>query len=138
MLDFDVTGLNALQRDLKAFGELPNDTMKKMVDAQAEVTEDALVYTAGTMLQGPYFQGDVARSVKRQKPKITKSGATSMIKFTGMQHGNRNGEVAFVNEYGKKSQKARPFIKTAIKESSDPAADAAREVLNDYLDRKNL
>ena len=107
--------------------------MKEMVDAQAKVVEQALVYEAGTMLQGPYYAGGVARSVTRKKPRITKTGASEVITFKGTQHGNRLGEIAFVNEFGKKGQPARQLIRKANDESANPAADAAREVLDEFL-----
>lgn len=138
MVEFDVTGLSRLRKDIEAAGYIPEAVLKEMVDAQAEVTEKSMIYNAGTMLQGPYYEGAVARSTKRKKPRITKSGATEIITFEGEQHGNRLGEIAFVNEYGKKSQPARPFIANAIRESLTPAADAAREVLNEHLKTHNL
>lgn len=138
MVEFDVSGISALRRDIEAAGNIPNSVLKEMVDAEAKVTEEAIVYNAETMLQGPYYQGEVASSPKRKKPRMLKSGAAVTITFDGMQHGNRNAEVAFVNEYGKKSQPARPFIKTAIRESLNPAAEEARKILNEYISSKNL
>lgn len=138
MLDFDAVGLAALRRDLLAAGNIPTNIQKNMVDEQAKVVEKAIVYEAGTMLQGPYYEGAVARSVSRKKPTVSKKGASEIITFKGEQHGNRLGEIAFVNEFGKKSQPARPFIKTAIKDAENPAAEAAREVLDQYLKNKNL
>ena len=138
MFGFDIPQLQKLMNDMKAAGDLPDNVQKEMVDAQAKVADEAIVYTAGTMLQGPYFEGEVARSVKRGRPRVTKKGATVIIKFEGMQHGNRLGEIAFINEYGKKSQPARPFIATALKESRVPGIEKAQEVLDDFLKSKKL
>ena len=102
------------------------------------MTEKAMIFNAGTMLQGPYYEGAVAASVKAGKPRVSKSGATVIIKFEGTQHGNRLGEIAFINEYGKKSQPARPFIKKATKEAQDPGADKARVILDRFLSSKGL
>lgn len=138
MFEFDAAGISALQRDINAAGDIPDGVLKEMVEAQAKVIEEALVYNAGTMLQGPYYEGEVARSPKHKKPRILKTGAATTITFEGMQHGNRNAEVAFVNEYGKKSQPARPFIQKSIRETLTPAAEAARKILNDHISSKNL
>ena len=138
MLEFNTAELSALRRDINAAGNIPNEVLKEMVDAQANVIEKALIYNAGTMLQGPYYEGEVARSPKHKKPRILKTGAATTITFEGEQHGNRNAEVAFVNEYGKKSQPARPFIKKTIKETLNPAAEEARKILFDYISSKNL
>lgn len=148
MYDLEVGGLEMLRRDIERAGEIPYDVQKEMVEVQAKITEEALVYTAADMLRNGghdakgnkvnYSTGDLAGSIKRERPKKRKSGPVSFIRFEGMQHGNRNAEVAFVNEYGKKKQPARPFIKTAMRQSNDPAANAARKVLDEYLRKKNL
>lgn len=138
LFDFEVSGLTMLQHDMKMAGEIPFDVLSDMLDAKAKVTEETLVYTAATMLDGEYSDGDIVRSIKRTKARKTKKEPVVYVRFTGKQHGNRNAEVAFINEYGKKSQPARPFIKTAIKGSEERAANAARKVLDEYLRKKNL
>lgn len=138
MLDIQVEGMRGLRIALDKAGDLPERTRREMCDAQAEVVEKSLVYYAGTMLRGPYYKGGVARSVSRAKARATKTGATATISFKGMQHGNRLAEIAFINEFGKKKQPARPFIRTANDKAADPAADAAHKVLDDYLDKQGL
>ena len=138
MLDVYVEGMESLRVAINTAKDIPPDVMKAMVQAMGKVTEEAVVYNAATMLQGPYYEGDVARSVKAQSPRATKNGATVIIKFVGEAHGNRMGEIAFINEYGKKSQPARPFIKKSIKEAEDPGADEAHKILDEWLKTKNL
>ena len=138
MFDIQVEGMRGLQIALDKAGDLPERTRKEMCDAQAEVVEKSLVYYAGTMLRGPYYKGGVARSVSRAKARATKTGATATISFKGMQHGNRLAEIAFINEFGKKKQKARPFMRTANDKAADPAADAARAVMDKFLKKEDL
>lgn len=58
--------------------------------------------------------------------------------------GNRNAEVAFINEFGKsgkhgkKGQPARPFIRTANEAAEERATEAEEKVYNDFLNGKNL
>lgn len=71
--------------------------------------------------------------------KITGSGRGKSIKirFEGTNaDGNRNAEVAFLNEYGVPSKKMapRPFISEANEESADPAAEAMADILFDWQD----
>ena len=47
-------------------------------------------------------------------------------------------EVAFVNEFGKEGQPARPFIGTANARKGDEAVKAAAEVYDKFLKSKNL
>lgn len=138
MIDIQVDGVKGLMLALANAGDLPEKTRKEMVDAKAEIVEKSLIYYAGTMLQGPYYKGGVARSVTRQKARATKTGATARILFKGTQHGNRVAEIAFVNEFGKRKQPARPFIRTANDKAANAAADAAREVLDKYLKKEGL
>ena len=50
----------------------------------------------------------------------------------------RAAEVAFVDEFGKQGQPARPFIQTANEKAADPAIDAAARVYDDFLKSKNF
>lgn len=135
---FEVYGAKELMRDIREAGDIPADVLAEMVERQAKPIEEALVYNAGTMLVGPYYEGDVAASVKAAKARVSKSGATVKIEFKGTAHGNRLGEIAFINEYGKKSQPARPFISKSIKDGDEAGAEAAKTVLDAYLAFKNL
>lgn len=135
---FEVYGAKELMADIKAAGDIPADVLQQMVERQAKPVEEALVFNAASMLTGPYYEGGVATSVKAGKARVSKSGATVKIEFKGTQHGNRLGEIAFINEYGKKSQPARPFIAKAIKDADAAGAEAAKTVLDAYLAFRNL
>lgn len=140
-MNFEMTaiGLASYQNALKKINEIPQEVLLEMVDSKAEIIEDATVYTAGTDLQGPYYEGAVAASVKRSRPRKNKrKGPYADIKFTGYQHGNRLGEIAFVNEYGKKNQPARPFIRRALEDSKEASTAAAAKVLFDWQKKQGL
>ena len=138
MIDVEVNGLEGLMIDMRKASKIPNDVLKEMVTAQADIVQQEITSNATTMLLGPYYEGDVAASVKAKKARVSRTGAYVDITFNGTAHGNRLGEIAFVNEYGKKSQPARPFIKTALTKSRDLAADAAHKVLSDFLSKNGL
>jgi hypothetical protein len=135
---FEVYGAKELMADIKAAGDIPADVLQQMVERQAKPVEEALVFNAASMLTGPYYEGSVATSVKAGKPRVSKGGATVKIEFKGTQHGNRLGEIAFINEYGKKSQTERPFIAKAITDADAAGAEAAKTVLDAYLAFRNL
>jgi hypothetical protein len=138
LFDIKTTGAKELARALNQIATIPQNVQEDMVDAMADVVEEAQVYTAGTMLQGPYYQGDVASSIKKNKLRRTKSGPYVDVVFKGMAHGTRVAEIAFVNEYGKKSQPARPFIKTANTISDEPSKKAGFAVYDDWLKSKGV
>lgn len=77
----------------------------------------------------------------RQKLKVKGASRAIYVSPKGTRSdGNkrRNAEVAFVNEYGKAGQPARPFINTANEKSADAAVEAAAGVYDKYLKSKNL
>lgn len=129
-------GLKELAEALRGIENIPPETIKAMAEAGAKPLEEATVFTAGTMLTGPYYEGDVAASVKAKK--ASASGVVN-IKFEGSSHGNRNAEIAFVNFYGtKRAQPARPFITAAEEMSGQESADKVKEVIDKFLKSKGL
>ena len=138
-IELSVSGLSSYMRCLEKISEIPRETLLEMVDAKAEVIEEKHKFYAQGMLRGPYYEGAVAESVKRSKPRVNKrEGANSLIKFQGKQHGNRLGEIAFINEYGKKSQPPRRFINVSLKTGAEPGTQAAANVLFDWQKKQGL
>ena len=136
--EFAVKGAKELANVLNKVAEIPPDAQEKMIDAMADIFAEGQEYTAATMLQGPYYRGDVASAIKKNKLKRGKSGPYKDIVFKGMAHGNRIAEIAFVNEYGKKSQPARPFIKTANTISDRPSLEAGFSAYDKWLKSKGV
>lgn len=140
MARFEVDGLDALTDDLAELAKLPDSVVDGMLNAEADVLVAEQRKTAEQMLRGRgYETGTTARSIKKGKIKKSGNDRTLYITPTGTNaRGTRNAEVAFINEYGKKGQPARPFIRTANERAGDRAVEAGEKVLNAYLDSKNL
>ena len=140
MARFEVDGLDALTTDLADLAKLPDSVVDGMLNAEADVLVAEQRKTAEQMLRGRgYETGATARSIKKGKIKKSGNDRTIYITPTGTNaRGTRNAEVAFINEYGKKGQPARPFIRTANERAGDRAVEAGEKVLNAYLDSKNL
>lgn len=138
-ITLDGTGdIDRLIRDFMAVGNIPDDVQKEMVTRKAKVMEEGIRGMAHTMLQGPYNKGAVAYSTKAGKARKTKSGAQVIIKFEGEQHGNKLSEIAYINEYGKRKQPARPFIRKAIERWGDAASAEAYKVMRDWMAKNDL
>ena len=90
------------------------------------------------MLQGPYYAGGVEKGMTKKTPFSTGNGAEAHITFEGMQHGSRIGEIAFINEYGKTNQPARPFIQMVIEQEDGNLGKAADKIMDKYLKRAGL
>lgn len=130
-------GLDDLISDLGSLAELPDSVVDEMLKAEADVIEPEQHRTAKSM--GVYRTGVTEGSIKRTAVKAGKDGRYLSIYPQGKNaDGNSNAEVAFVNEFGKRGQPARPFIDTANKNKTDQAVDAAEKVYNAFVDGKNL
>lgn len=128
-------GLDELIADLGDIEDLPAE---EMLNASADVVVAAQKRMAGKMLQGPYNKGAVMSAIRKSKITKKKGGASIKIEFPGTQHNTAISEIAFINEFGKTNQPARPFIATANEECADEAGGAAAEAYDEWLKTKGL
>ena len=139
MAKFEVNGLDALIGDLGALAQLPDSVAEDILTAEADIVEAEQRIAARDMLKGPYSTGKTASAIKRTKIKKTKDGKSLTIYPQGKREkGKRSAEVAFIDEYGKKGQPARPFIRTANERAEPKAAQAGETVYGAFLDRHGL
>lgn len=140
MAEISTSGLEELFEDMAAIAELPDKVILEMLTAEAEVIAEAQAAEARAM--GVVDKGITAGSITFDKRlKTTKDGKAIHVYPKGSRSdGSRRrvAEVAFVNEFGKESQPARPFINTANARKGDEAVQAAAEVYDNFLKSKNL
>jgi hypothetical protein len=132
MAKIEITGLGETLISMQNIAHIPDSVIREMMEAQADVVMEAQKRTASTMLQGPYYRGGVVSGIAKGRFKRTGDGAEHHIVFKGTQHGTRIAEIAFINEYGKKNQPARPFIKTANEQAAGEATEAAAKILHNW------
>lgn len=138
MATIETNGLDEYAFNFAELATLPDDVVKSMLEAEGEVIKRAQESTAQSMLQGPYYAGGVVSGIRLGKYKRNTGGASMYVTFEGSQHGSRIAEIAFINEFGKHNQPARPFIKTANEAKAEEAVDAAAKIYDQYLSRKGL
>ncbi len=135
-----VDGLDDLMLSLEEIAAIPDDVAQAMLDAEAQVVEEAQI--AQGMAMGVYDTGDTLRSIRRGRMKRTKEGGRAVyVTPQGVNDkGERNAAVAFMNEYGVPSRRipARPFIATANAAAVDPAVAEAEKVYDEWLKSKGL
>lgn len=140
MAEISTSGLEELMSDMEKVAELPDAIILEMLTAEAEVIAPAQAAEAQAM--GVYDKGTTAQSIKYDKKlKDTKDGKAIYVYPQGTRSdGNRRrvAEVAFINEFGKGGQPARPFINTANEKKADEAVEAASRVYDKFLTDKNL
>ena len=130
--------IEALMDDLRQLGEDTEEMALEIVTEQQDILYEAQQKTAESMLQGPYYAGDVKAGMHVKTPFSTGNGAEARITFEGTAHGNRIGEIAFINEYGKTNQPARPFIQMAIEQENGNLGKAADKIVDKYLKKAGL
>lgn len=108
MAKLSVNGLDELMLSLEEIASIPDDVAKAMLDAEAQVVEEAQI--AEGMSMGVYDTGQTLRSIHRGKMKRGRDGARAVyVTPTGKNDkGERNAAVAFINEYGVPSRKIPP------------------------------
>ena len=140
MATLELYGFEDLQDALSRLGELPFDVMEDALDGMAEIAASKIRAQGESMgVRDPESDVHILDKIKRGKAKKTDDGGYADITFTGSRtrNGNttRNAEIAFVNEYGKRGQAARPFIGLAMTQNENSIQDAAEKVIVDCIEK---
>ena len=137
MARMSTDGISQLAISLEEIHEIPDDVLDQMLEAEADVIEKAQKDKGKAY--GVHRTGVTIGSIKRTKTSKIKDGRAIYITPMGTNaDGNRNAEVAFINEFGKHGQPARPFIRDANEEKADDAVSAAATVYDKFLSSKGL
>ena len=126
MASLEVTGLDELESRMLLIGAIPDDVMTEALGKMAEVAA-AEIKTQGEAMdvRDPESSVHILDRIKQVKAKQGKDGWYQDITFTGSRtrgqnrEPTRNAEIAFIQEYGKRGQQARPFIGTAMEANGD-------------------
>ena len=140
MAEFGVTWLDGLMLSMEKIAQLPDEVVDEILNAQADVTVEAQKAAAKALRVED--TGLVLRSIKKGRVKVKKGRRVLYITPTGSRKRGRkrvrNAEIAFVNEFGKRGQKARPFVRTGNESSARRATEAGMEVYDRWLKSNNL
>ena len=140
MASLELYGFDGLQDALARIGDIPFDVIEEALDGMADVAADKIRSTGETMgVRDPESDVHILDKIKRGKAKKTDDGGYADITFAGSRTRNgtttRNAEIAFVNEYGKRGQAARPFIGLAMTQNEKTIQDPAEEVIGDWIEK---
>ena len=141
MATLELYGFDGLQDALERIGEIPFDVTSEALNGMAEVAMDKIRSTGEAMgVRDPESDTHILDKIKPSKAKKTDSGGYLNISFSGSRKRGktttRNAEIAFVNEYGKRGQPARPFIGTAMSRSEDEITAPAEKVIGDWIENE--
>lgn len=145
MAEFNASGLDSFMLSLQQIAEIPEEVQDEMLNAGADVL--VLAQREKVKAYGIYDLNNletrhVADSISKGKPKTHKGMRVIYVSPKGNRKRGktvtRNAEILFVNEFGKRAQKARPAIHDATEESADRVAQAEFRVWDQHLKEQNL
>lgn len=136
----DISGFDELNAVFTRMKDVPDSVMEESLEAMSK-TALPLIKAKGEAMgvRDPESNVHILDTLKETKFVKTENGGHIDLQFSGTRTRNgkktRNAEIAFINEYGKRSQAARPFMGTAIAENEDKIANAGIKVLGDWLEK---
>ena len=141
MASLDLIGFDELADAMIRISEVPWDVMEKSLNAMAAVAADKIRATGESMgVRDPESKVHILDKIKPAKARRTRYGGMQKITFSGSRKRGdirtRNAEIAYVNEYGKRSQTARPFILTAMESNADEISDAGEKIFGDWTEKE--
>lgn len=141
MATLEIEGFDSLNDAFHRIEDIPWSVTENALNAMAEVAMDAARKTGESMgVRDPESDVHILDKMKRNKAKQTQEGGYENITFSGSRtrHGNstRNAEIAFINEYGKRNQPARPFMGRAIIEHEDAIYAPGEKIVGDWIENE--
>ena len=143
MAEFSCNGLDDLMLSLQEIAAIPEEVQDKMLRAGADVVAQA--QREKVKAYGIYDGSSprhVADTIKPGRVKLKKGQRVIYVTPTGSRRRGksvtRNAEILFVNEYGKRGQKARPAIRDANEACAEQMVSAQMAVYDKHLRSKDL
>lgn len=141
MAEFKAVGLDELALSLQEIAEIPEDIQDEMLRVQGDIVAQAQRESA--QRYGIQRTGILIRSIKPGKAKLDKHGSRALYVTpvgSRVRGGKKttNAEIAFLNEYGTRGQRARPFMRDANERSAEAATQAAADIYYRWQDSRGL
>lgn len=141
MAEFKAVGLDELALSLQEIAEIPEDIQDEMLRVQGNIVAQAQRESA--QRYGIQRTGTLIRSIKPGKAKLDKHGSRALYVTpvgSRVRGGKKttNAEIAFLNEYGTRGQRARPFMRDANERSAEAATQAAADIYYRWQESRGL
>ena len=140
MASFEVSGMDDLAEAFGRISDIPDSVAQEALGKMAELAAGRIKAQGETMgVRDPTSDVHILDNIKPTKAKKGKDGWYEDITFAGSRTRNgirtRNAEIAFVQEYGKRSQQARPFVGTAMEANADRITEAGWQIVGDWMEK---
>ena len=141
MATLELEGIEELGEAFRRIGSVPDSVKEEALEKMGEVAFTRIQREGESMgVRDPESDVHILEKMKLTKPKLTGNGGHADVTFSGSrQRGKtrtRNAEIAFINEYGKKNQTARPFIGNAMNQAEKAIVEAGGKVLGDWMEKE--
>ena len=143
MAEFSCNGLDDLMLSLQEIAAIPEEVQDEMLRAGADVVAQA--QREKVKAYGIYDGSSprhVADTIKPGRVKLKKGQRVIYVTPTGSRRRGksvtRNAEILFVNEYGRRGQKARPAIRDANEACAEQMVSAQMAIYDKHLRSKDL
>ena len=141
MASLEFNGFDALEDAYLRIADIPWDVTEQALNAMAEEAAKKIRDSGESMnIRDPESNIHILDRIKPTKAKQTENGGYQQITFSGTRTRNgvktRNAEIAYINEYGKRGQPARPFMLRAMEDGADDISARAETVLGDWTEKE--
>ena len=137
----DLTGYDALLDAFDRLSEIPDSVVNKAL-TEMETIAASEIKSSGERygVRDRESNVHVLDKIKINKPKRTASGAYADVTFSGSRTrgktSTRNAEIAFINEYGKRNQHARPFVGEAMEKNAERIAQTGEKIIGEWMEQE--
>lgn len=140
MASFEFSGFDDLDAALHRLGQQPDEVKTQALTAMAKVAAGKIKSQGEALgVRDPESSVHILDTIKVNSPKLNDSGGICTITFSGTRTRGRTrtrtAEIAFVNEYGKRGQSARPFIGQAMTQNEKAIVDPGAEIIGDWIEK---
>lgn len=141
MASLEFEGLDDLLNAFDRISDIPEDVQSKALNAMGQIAKDLIQKKGEDMrIRDDESTTHILDKLTLKKPKFSKDESHLDITFAGNRvrgkTKTRNATIAFVNEYGKRNQTARPFVGLAMTENADKITNAGADILLDWMERE--
>ena len=141
MARLEIQGMDDLSAAFGRLQDVPPDVKTRALNEMADVAAAGIRRSGEAMgVRDPESEVHILDKIAKAKPKLSSTGGSQDITFSGTRRRGhtttRNAEIAFINEYGKRGQPARPFIGQAMTANEEKIAAAGGDVLGDWIENE--
>lgn len=141
MARLEIYGMDDLDAAFNRIGNIPEAETTRALNEMADIAAAGIKRSGEALgIRDPESNVHILDKIVKRKAKITRDGGYVDITFSGSRTRGttktRNAEIAFINEYGKRGQPARPFIGQAMNQNEEKIAAAGGDVLGDWIEKE--